>query len=263
VSCAPGAQAAVHDDWETHWERFDEAAARNPAQAYRRWLVGRLLERHGPPRRILDVGSGTGDFAADALARWPGAEVLGLEYSAAGVRTAARKAPGARFEQADLMAAGVAPSAPQDAGWATHAVCSEVLEHVDDPARLLAAARAWMAPGCRLVVTVPGGPMSAFDRHIGHRRHFSARDLREVLAAAGFRTVVAAGAGFPFFNLYRGVVIARGQRLVDDVSAQESGTAESLLARTVMGAFAPLLRATLPRTPLGWQTYAVAYAPSF
>ncbi len=32
----------------------------------------------------------------------------------------------------------------------------------------------YLAPGCRLVVTVPGGPRSAFDRHIGHRRHFSA-----------------------------------------------------------------------------------------
>ena len=59
------------------------------------------------------------------------------------------------------------------AGWATHAVCSEVLEHVDEPVVLLRNARSWLAPGCRLVVTVPGGPMSAFDRHIGHRRHFS------------------------------------------------------------------------------------------
>ena len=27
-------------------------------------------------------------------------------------------------------------------------------------------------PGCRVVITVPGGPRSAFDKHIGHRRHF-------------------------------------------------------------------------------------------
>jgi 2-polyprenyl-3-methyl-5-hydroxy-6-metoxy-1,4-benzoquinol methylase len=36
-------------------------------------------------------------------------------------------------------------------------VCSEVLEHVDRPRELLANAAAYLAPGCRLVVTVPGG----------------------------------------------------------------------------------------------------------
>jgi len=33
---------------------------------------------------------------------------------------------------------------------------------------------------------VPGGPMSAFDRHVGHRRHFSAAALRQLLVNSGF-----------------------------------------------------------------------------
>ena len=43
------------------------------------------------------------------------------------------------------------------AGWATDAVCSEVLEHVDSPVLFLQAARPWLADGSRLIVTVPGG----------------------------------------------------------------------------------------------------------
>ena len=61
------------------------------------------------------------------------------------------------------------------------------------------------------VVTVPGGPMSAFDRHIGHRRHFSPDDLRAVLLAAGFQVERTTGVGFPFFNLYRLVAIHQRQ----------------------------------------------------
>src|SRR5437773_1070670 len=79
-----------------------------------------------------------------------------------------------------------AESAEEHPNWATHAVCSEVIEHVDDPRRLLSSARAYMSPGCKLVLTAPGGPMSAFDRHIGHRRHWDPRDIKTLLLDAGF-----------------------------------------------------------------------------
>jgi glycosyltransferase involved in cell wall biosynthesis len=46
---------------------------------------------------------------------------------------------------------------------------------VDEPARLLRNARTFLAPGCHLVVTVPGGPRSASDLRIGHRRHYDPR----------------------------------------------------------------------------------------
>lgn len=243
------------DDWDAHWDDFSAAAERNPAQRYRRWLTAHLLERQGTPVRILDVGSGTGDFAVDAHHRWPGSDVLGLEYSASGVKIAQRKAPDATFRQVDLLSPDATPRTAHVA-WATHALCSEVLEHVDDPVTLMRNARAWMAPQCRVVLTVPGGPMSAFDRHIGHRRHFRPSDLAQVLDAAGFQTVLCGGAGFPFFNVYRGVVIARGERLTRDVS---EGGATPAAASAAMRIFDGLFRLNLPRSRFGWQTFAVAY----
>ncbi|HET8547571.1 MAG TPA: class I SAM-dependent methyltransferase, partial [Bryobacteraceae bacterium] len=208
----------VRDNWERHWEEYAASAQENPAQAYRRRLVFSALDLPDcGAARILDIGSGQGDFAA-ALRAWrPNAQILGLELSQSGVDIAARKVPGARFARRDLLAYDPVPQ--EQRNWATHAVCSEVLEHLDDPERLLRNARAYMAPGCRLVVTVPGGPMSAFDRHIGHRRHFTASDLSGVLTAAGFSNVLITGAGFPFFNLYRCVVILRGRKLIEDVRA--------------------------------------------
>ncbi len=252
---APPDEAAQRDDWDRHWLDYSDAAEQNPAQRYRRRIVFDLLALGDGPVRVLDVGSGQGDFAAELLRRHPRAELLGLEVSEAGIEIAQQKAPGAGFVQRDLTQAGE-PAAEQQ-GWATHAVCSEVLEHVDKPGELLANAAHYMAPGCRLVVTVPGGPMSAFDRHIGHRRHFSPEALGALLTEAGFEVETASGAGFPFFNLYRLVVILRGRRLVEDVSGGGTGS-ESRLARATMAAFRPLFRLNRLRGGRGWQTVAVA-----
>lgn len=253
ASTMPSAGA---DDWDRHWDDFSAANERNPAQLYRHRLGLRLLDCSGPGVRLLDVGSGQGAFLATAARRCPQAELAGLELSAQGVREARAKVPSARVEQRDLLADGVDPGVL--AGWATHAFCSEVLEHVDDPVRLLCTARDHMAPGCRLVVTVPGGRMSAFDRHIGHRRHFSPVDLARVLGDAGFEVPMATGAGFPFFNLYRALVIARGDRLVGDVGASGAGGSPTRAARIAMYGFRPLFRLNLARSPWGAQTVAVA-----
>jgi SAM-dependent methyltransferase len=249
---AAGSGAAA-DDWEAHWSSFSAAAERNPAQAFRRRLVLALLATHGPPQRYLDIGSGPGDMAVAVAARWPDAEVAGIDLSRHGVDIASRKLPRARFRQFDLLSGEPPPAGFQ--GWATQATCSEVLEHVDEPETLLGSARRWLAPGALLVVTVPGGPMSAFDRHIGHRRHYTTADLRAVLRSAGFDVLESGGAGFPFFNVYRRTVIARGDRLVADV---DNAPGVSFPARAAMAVFNRLLAASPPRGRRGWQLYGVA-----
>src|ERR1019366_8578622 len=195
-------QPAERDDWNRHWDDYAASAQSNPAQRFRRRLILSSLALHeaASTPRVLDMGSGQGDFAVDVLAACPGAEVLGLELSASGVEIATRKVPAAQFLQCDLREPHEPPQSHRR--WATYAVCSEVLEHLDDPQILLANARAWMAPNCRLIVTVPGGPMSAFDRHIGHRKHYAPEELRCRLEGAGFRVERASGAGWPFFDLY-------------------------------------------------------------
>jgi SAM-dependent methyltransferase len=253
-----GSVATHRDDWDRHWDAFSEANERNPAQDYRRRLAIDLLGREGAPRRLLDIGSGQGDFLALAASRWPQAELLGLEISEVGVEVAAAKVPRARFRSRDLLADSGPDS--DEADWATHAVCSEVMEHVDDPVALMRNARRYLAEGCRVVVTVPGGPMSAFDRHIGHRRHFTAGDLARVLREAGLEVQDATGAGFPFFNLYRLAVIARGKRLVDD-AVRDAGAPPNLPARAAMAVFRPLFRLNAASSKFGWQTVAVACEP--
>ena len=199
----------------------------------------------------MDIGSGLGDFLRVLDGIYPDVPKLGLEYSQSGVEIARRRLPTATFLQRDLIAGNDEPG--EHRGFGTHAVCSEVLEHVDDPVRLLRNARPYMADGCRLVVTVPGGPRSAFDVHIGHRRHFTPADLHKVLTDAGFTVETTTGAGFPFFNLYRLTVILRGNRLVKDASGEPGA-----LLKIVSGLFRVLFRLNIAHSPLGWQTLAVA-----
>ena len=247
-------------DWHAHWQRYDDASSQNPAQRMRHEIVARLLaeDAKGQKVKLFDIGSGQGDMMRKLIPLFPGSEFLGVELSESGVEISRQKSPGATFIAADLFQ----PPASLEPfrGWATQAACSEVLEHVDDPVAFMKQARPYLAPGATLVVTVPGGPMSAFDRYIGHRQHFTRDSIRRVLEDSGFEVQRVCMAGFPFFNLYRLTVIARGKKLAEDVKAGEQGAA-SRLASAVMAVFRFLFRANILDTPFGWQVVAVARNP--
>jgi SAM-dependent methyltransferase len=255
VSKAERGAVTGADDWDQHWDEYATVVEASPAQQYRHDLALRLLEQGGRPARLLDLGSGQGDLLLDARERWPDVHLLGIEPSESGVRESKRKVPDATFFSGDLTAGAELPGELR--GWASHAVCSEVLEHVNDPVELLRGALPAMAPRCRLVVTVPGGRMSAFDHKIGHRQHFTPESLATVLTDAGLEVEWTSGAGFPFFNLYRALVIARGERLADDVAMTADG-GPKLSARLAMSVFRPLFRFTLTRSRWGIQVIGVA-----
>jgi SAM-dependent methyltransferase len=253
------------DEWEAHWEAFGAAAEDNPANRYRHRLI---FNRLGPVYAgdcLLDIGSGQGEFAVLAAERYPDLIIRGIEYSATGVALARVRAAqhhvAATFGQRDLLTRTELDSGER--AWADVAVCSEVLEHVDEPTTLLRHALDYLKPGCRLVVTVPGGPRSAFDRHIGHRRHFDAGRLRRLLADAGLERINIERAGFPFFNLYRLSVMMGGRRLIDDFRPSASSTVKQPSRKTLQQwaarCFDFFFRWNIGDTPFGWQLVATAY----
>ncbi len=246
------------DDWEDHWSRLGDAAESNPAQAFRFHLVRRYLADLGQGSRLLDLGCGTGGLLEYLDSEDLNFDATGLELSAAGVARATERLPDARFIQCDLLA----PEPPdlELLGWAEQATCSEVLEHLDNPKLFLERARPLLRPGARLVVTVPAGPMSAYDHYIGHRRHYDPMSLRLLLESAGFEVESVFGHGLPFFNLYRLTVIARGERLVRDADLGEKDL--GAIARLAMRTFDLLLRLPMVRSRLGWQLVGVCHAPA-
>ena len=67
-SVCDGYQAV--DDWDRHWLDFSAAAELSPATRYRRRLALRLLaeDRRNTSVRMLEIGSGAGQFAEEFLA---------------------------------------------------------------------------------------------------------------------------------------------------------------------------------------------------
>ena len=248
--------AATQDDWDSHWDQYAAAASQNPAQRMRHEIIAHLLCANADGgAKIFDIGSGQGDLVQKLEPLLPDAQFLGAELSESGVAISQRKTPAATFLVADLFQP---PSALEPFhGWATHAVCSEVLEHVDDPVAFLRQAQPYLADGAKLIVTVPGGPMSEFDRVIGHRQHFTRESIRRVLEQSGFAVDRVCMAGFPFFNLYRLTVIARGKKLAADVGVGGRGAA-ARLADFAMGVFRFLFRFNRLDSAFGWQVVAVA-----
>jgi SAM-dependent methyltransferase len=94
-------------------------------------------------RRTLDVGCGTGAFAAELAKR--GGKVWGIDVSPEMLAEAEAKETQARFKQAE------AEALPFKDGWFERVVMRLSLQHLDRPRALSEAARV-LVPGGRLVV---------------------------------------------------------------------------------------------------------------
>jgi len=100
------------------------------------------------PRRIVDLGCGPGNSTAILKARWPEAEVTGLDSDADMLAAARRDHPGIKFSAADI--ADWRPEQPYDLVFSNAA-----LQWVGDHERLLPRLRDAVAPGGFLAVQMP------------------------------------------------------------------------------------------------------------
>jgi len=243
------------DEWNRLWETYAAATSRNPAQRFRCGLVAEFVTLVPSGARLLDVGCGTGETLALVAVLRPDLELSGIELSQSGVKATRALVPHAAVWSSDLLEDDL--RLPDGFDQVDAIVCTEVLEHVEDPVRFLLAVRSLVRPGSRIFITVPGGPRSAFDRHIGHLRHFSAASLRDTLTAAGLGRALIRRRGFPVFNIYKFVVMLRGKSLIADVDGSSSSIS-SRAANAAMGAFDRLFGFVLPDSKFGWQLTAEA-----
>lgn len=130
------------EDWNPAlYLKFEDERTRPP----RDLLAQVPLER---PRRVIDLGCGPGNSTELLLARWPGAEVIGVDNSPAMIEQARGRVPGARFEPGDL--ATWQPPEGTDLLFG-NAVFQWVPDHLAVLARLLEA----LPPGGVLAVQMP------------------------------------------------------------------------------------------------------------
>jgi SAM-dependent methyltransferase len=166
------------------------------APRFRVATVLRELEKERP-RTIVDLGCGNGALCEEIHARLPEAEIAGVDLSAPQVEANAK-----RLSWGTWMVADLGQREPPALGRTFDAVVtSEVVEHVDDPAAFLRNARTLAKRGAMLVLSTQSGKVQETERRVGHLRHFSADEMRALLASAGWRPERVWNAGFPFHDL--------------------------------------------------------------
>ena len=113
------------------------------------WALDLALAEVSPPRRVLDLGTGTGVVALPLADRYPEAEILGIDLSPGMIDEARRKVPSeltgrVGFEVGDASALG-SPDAAFDL-----VVLSNMIPFFDELARIV-------APGGTLVLSFSKG----------------------------------------------------------------------------------------------------------
>jgi 2-polyprenyl-6-hydroxyphenyl methylase/3-demethylubiquinone-9 3-methyltransferase len=149
---------------------------------------------------ILELGCGDASFTADLMKF--NRRVTAVDISEQQLARNAERSPDVRFLQHDLSA-----PLPFDADRFAVIWCSEVLEHLFDPAFALREMFRVVAPGGLLLATVPyhGGLKNLaialfkwdhhFDPEYPHIRFFTRNTLSRIVAKAGFADLQLATCG--------------------------------------------------------------------
>jgi trans-aconitate methyltransferase len=177
------------DDGVVVGNRFDKQGSRNPL--VRRLMAGfdhglfELLAQTGPVRSVLEVGCGEGHVTSKLARYFPGARVLGTDFSPAIIDIARRANPQQEFQVCSVY------DAPSLGEWDLIVAC-EVFEHLAEPVRALEAVS--RAAHGHVLVTVPREPLwrilnvargqywSTLGNTDGHLQHWSRGALLRFLA---------------------------------------------------------------------------------
>jgi len=200
------------------------------------------------PARLLDLGCGTGNVL-QALGRF--GEAVGVE------RDPELRAVGQALGL-DIRAGALPEDIPVPDGWADAACLLDVIEHLDDDVGAVRAAARATRPGGLVMVTVPAYAWlwSGHDVLLGHRRRYTARQLRGVLAAAGVRVEHVGYFNTVLFPAIAGVRLAK--RLVGD-GGHDLHRPPALLNEALTRLFALERHVALrPGLPFGSSLLAVA-----
>ena len=130
------------------------------------------------PRRVLDVGCGTGHLlriVVDHMEAHP-EQIVGVDHSEAGIRRARELLPTGTWVVDDLFGLSL------DGDRFDLVLCTEVLEHLNEPARAVQVLRALCAPEGKVAITVPDGASDSWE---GHVNFWDEDALRAFLAPRG------------------------------------------------------------------------------
>ena len=192
-----------------------------------RWEFLRAVDDLGPkPMDVLELGCGTGQFLALANAR--GHRAVGLDFSAEAVAAARSRGVAAFCGGLDDLPQLLPADVRFDAVALFH-----LIEHVENPAEMLAGLTRWLRPDARILISCPGprrftrliddqqaGASDFWDYPPQHVARWTLPALRALLERAGWHVTTAGEEPFSWVAAASQIGIARAiyrKRLADPV----------------------------------------------
>jgi len=236
-------------DYDSQWDRLGDFIQHNPGARHRRRMIGRILSNLPErPERIIDLGCGPGFTISAVSVSCPLAELVGIDFSTSAIREARNRMPQHTWIVAD--ATSTTDLEPADV-----VICTEVIEHVDDPHRFAAQLLNFCREDGHLILTTQSGHVHATERAVGHLRHFSKSDLREILENAGWNVIEVRSWGWPGYWLLKKIANVNPTSTMDKLG----NGSYSPLAKAINKLAYVLTRVfSLHNSPLGTQLVVVA-----
>ena len=186
--------------WSAELEEMHEEVTRTHfLDVWTREAALRALDAELPRgAAVADLGCSSGHMLEELAARFPQAQLVGVDVVARALTRAHARVPSAA-----LFLASVTELPFADA--TLHAVVAlNLLEHLPDDDAALAELRRVLAPGARAVVVVPANPRlyDFYDVHLRHERRYARGELAGKAAAAGLRTLRRSYLGGPIYPAF-------------------------------------------------------------
>ncbi len=154
---------------------------------YNRWIFSKFQPFLG--RRILEIGSGTGNITKFLLDR---DFILATDVEPkylTHLRNTFEKYKKFKIEHLDISGA---ETEHYRSFHIDSVICLNVLEHVEQDEIALRRIFSLLEPGGRLLLLVPSHPSiyGSIDKHLGHHRRYGRRELENKLEAVGFKILL-------------------------------------------------------------------------
>lgn len=199
-------------DWDKIWESISRRSEIGPATDWRARLIEKIIVMLGLEQaRIVNFGCGVGSLEK-RISQRVGKVWFSLDPSAKAIESAIREFVGLP-SNVHFVHAGLCDWASFERQ-ADLFIVSEVIEHIEEPAKFLLDLRDAMDIGAIAIVTCPNGPISLFEKHIGHFRHYLPDEIRPHLPE-GLAMVFGVTCGWPFMNLMKRCLMISGERAID------------------------------------------------